>query len=113
MIWADDATGSAARAAAAADDTLHCTSSGPTNVEVMDLATSKGSAARWLCSHLGVTPADAIAFGDSPNDLSMAPAVGTFVAMANASPDVKAAATCVSAHDCDHAGVARHLAPLL
>ena len=112
-FWADDATGAAARAAAAADDTLHCTSSGPTNVEVMDLATSKGSAARWLCSHLGVAPADAIAFGDSPNDLSMAPAVGAFVAMANASPDVKAAATCVSAHDCDHAGVARHLMPLL
>ena len=113
MIWGDDETGRAARAAAAADPTLHSTSSGPTNVEVMDAATSKGAAARWLCDHLGVSCDDAIAFGDSPNDLSMAGAVGTLVAMANATDDLKAAATCVSAHDNDHAGVARHLVPLV
>ena len=47
-------------------------------------------------AHMGHGRANTFAFGDSENDLSMAPAVETFVAMGNALPGVKAAADYVT-----------------
>lgn len=99
--------------AVAADSTLHYTYSSARNLEVMDAKTSKGAAVRWLCDHLGIPRAQSVGFGDSPNDLTMLAAVGDGVAVANAYPEAKAAATHVAPWTCDESAVARYLAPLL
>lgn len=57
---------------------------------------NKGSGVRRALELMGVDPACAMAFGDSGNDLPMAKAVGTFVAMGNALPAVKDAADYVT-----------------
>ena len=44
-------------------------------------------------SRLGLTPEDAMAFGDGNNDIEMFQAVGHSVAMGNASADLKAIAS--------------------
>jgi len=66
---------------------------------------SKGAAARWLCGHLGVAPADTAAFGDSDNDLDLLEFAGTAVAVANATPEAKRRAA-VFAPSSDEDGVA-------
>jgi hydroxymethylpyrimidine pyrophosphatase-like HAD family hydrolase len=58
---------------------------------------------------LGIDTANAVAFGDSGNDLAMLEAVGDGVAMANASEDVRAVATHVTAQDCDAGGEGAYL----
>lgn len=91
---------------------LRCTSSHPNNLEVGDEHATKGEALLWACSHEGVDPRDAIAFGDSPNDLPMIEAAGDGVAVANAVPQVLSAAD----HVCDtndQAGVGAYLEALL
>lgn len=88
------------------------TSSIPVNVEITSVRATKGTALTWLCGHLGISPADAVAFGDSSNDLAMIEAAGDGVAMGNSSLEVKAAADHV-APPCDEAGVARYLEPML
>lgn len=57
---------------------------------------NKGAGVRRVLDELGMAPEQAIAFGDSENDLSMAGAVGTFVAMGNAMPQVKKVASYVT-----------------
>ena len=54
--------------------------------------TKAATLARW-CDRLGVAPADVWAFGDMPNDLPMLRWAGVSFAVANAHPDVLAAAT--------------------
>lgn len=66
------------------------TCSKPYFLEFNPLMATKGNALRWCGEHLGFEPAQAAAFGDSLNDLSMLQAAGMGVAMANARPDVKA-----------------------
>lgn len=56
----------------------------------------KGEGIACALAHMGHGRANTFAFGDSENDLSMAPAVETFVAMGNALPGVKAAADYVT-----------------
>ena len=56
----------------------------------------KGTGIACALAHMGHGRANTFAFGDSENDLSMAPAVETFVAMGNALPGVKAAADYVT-----------------
>lgn len=82
------------------------------NVEITSARATKGTALVWLCQHLGVSPADTVAFGDSGNDVSMLLAAGDGVAMGNALPEVKAIADHV-APPCTESGVARYLAALL
>ena len=67
-------------------------SSIPMNVEVTSVMATKGTALLWLCEHLGVSPADTVAFGDSGNDVSMLEVAGDGVAMANACPECLAVA---------------------
>lgn len=67
------------------------------NFELTSARASKGAAAIDLCHELGVDPARAVAFGDSANDLSMCGRALTFVAMGNATAEVKAAADDVTA----------------
>ena len=80
----------------------------PKNFELQAAGVCKGSALTWLCAHLGIDVAHAVAFGDAPNDVSMLLAAGDGVAMANAHPQVLAVANHV-ASDCNDAGVARYL----
>ncbi len=95
-----------------ADPALRRASSLPSNIEITHKEAHKGAALAWLCGHLGVDVSDAVAFGDGDNDLSMIRAAGDGVAMANAIPEVLAAADHVTS-SCDEAGVAAYLEPIL
>lgn len=61
-------------------------------LEVTPKGVTKGTSLHRLCEHLGIDPADTVAFGDSGNDLPSLNAAGFAVAMGNAADDVKAAA---------------------
>lgn len=49
----------------------------------------KGTALRRLCFHLGITPAEVLAFGDELNDLPLFQEAGHGVAVGNARPELK------------------------
>ncbi len=73
--------------------------------EIGPLGVTKGSALVGWCSARGIPASDVWAFGDMPNDLPMLAWAGTSFAVANAHPDVHAAAS----HSCpsnDDDGVA-------
>lgn len=61
-------------------------------VDVIPITGGKGSAIRHILHYYGLTPAEALAFGDSHNDEEMLQAVGTGVAMGNATDGLKAIA---------------------
>lgn len=73
--------------------------------------THKGTGLRALCQALGIGPEQAVAIGDSDVDLPMFEVAHHRVAMANASDEVKAAATLVTA-SADEDGVALALREL-
>ena len=77
----------------------------PNNIEINCAGADKGKALLELAKHLGISPAQTMAFGDGTNDLTMLRAAGCGVAMGNAHPSVKAAADRVTS-DCDADGVA-------
>lgn len=79
--------------------------SAPWFLEVMPKGTNKGTGLQMICNDAGIDIQDAIAFGDSYNDIYMLKAAGTGIAMGNAEEAVKAAADRVTA-DCDEDGVA-------
>lgn len=58
--------------------------------------TSKAEGVRFLLRHLGASKEDAVCFGDDQIDVDMFHACGTSVAMGNALPEVKRAATLVT-----------------
>ena len=64
--------------------------------EMARIGVNKAAGVRRVLDHCNVSPADAVAFGDSRNDLSMMGAVGTAVAMGGAPEDVRHAATLVT-----------------
>jgi len=71
-------------------------------IEISATGVSKGGVIDGLARGWGIHPSDAIAFGDMPNDLEMFAWAGRSVAMGNAEPEVKLAATEVGAdHDDD------------
>lgn len=53
----------------------------------------KGKAVRSICERLGVSPTDTVGFGDDLNDISLLLTCGQGVAVENALPQVKAAAS--------------------
>ena len=61
-----------------------------------DPAVDKGRAMLAAADALGIDPAATVAIGDERNDLPLLGAVGTAIAMGNASPDVRAAAHLVA-----------------
>lgn len=75
-------------------------------LEHASLGVSKGSAVRFLCSHLQIPIEDSIAAGDEENDKEMLRAAGIGVAMANAVPALLREADYITQRDCDHSGVA-------
>src|SRR5690242_3499343 len=74
-----------------------------TLLEISAVGVSKASALARLCAQRGIAREDVIAFGDMPNDLPMLTWAGHSVAVANAHPDVIAAADEVTASN-DEAG---------
>lgn len=68
-------------------------------------AAHKGNALKRFAEHLGLTLDNCAAFGDGLNDLTMIEAAGLGVAMSNAVPEVKAAASRIAPSN-DEDGVA-------
>ena len=73
--------------------------------QIMNGGVNKGSAVRFLMDQFCIRRDEAAAAGDAPNDISMFEEVGLSIAMANAYPETKAAATRVTL-DHDENGVA-------
>lgn len=69
----------------------------PDAFEVTGAGATKGEGLAWLCETLGIQEEEAVSFGDSANDLSLAGRASTFVAMGNAAAEVKVAADSVCA----------------
>ena len=81
-------------------------------LEISAAGVSKASALAALCAVRDIAPEEVMAFGDMPNDLPMLAWAGRGVAVANAHPEVLAAADEVTAAN-DEAGVALVLERLL
>jgi Cof subfamily protein (haloacid dehalogenase superfamily) len=80
-------------------------------LEVSAFGVTKAATLALLAAERGVDPAGVVAFGDMPNDLPMLEWAGRGVAVANAHPDVLAAADEVTASN-DDDGVAAVLEAL-
>ena len=84
----------------------------PFYLEVIPAAINKGVGLRAACAAIGIAPAEAIAFGDSENDIEMLTVAGMGVAMGNAADHIKTAADRVVS-DLDHGGCAQAVRMLL
>ena len=82
------------------------------NFEITDVAADKGKALRSLCAHLGIVPAQTVAFGDGGNDDELLKAAGTGVAMANGLDSLKAIADVVTLSN-EEDGVADYIERVL
>ncbi|MFF1836758.1 HAD family hydrolase [Streptomyces sp. NPDC058231] len=100
---ADEALADAARAVVG--DLATVTLSGPGTVELQPYGVDKGTGLALAAEAMGIDPAATIAFGDMPNDLPMFRLSGHGVAMADAHPELKAAADEVTLSN-DEDGVA-------
>jgi HAD superfamily hydrolase (TIGR01484 family) len=83
-------------------------SNGKGLIEAAALGVSKASVVAELAAELGIGPESVLAFGDMPNDLPLLTWAGTSCAVANAHPEVLAAATHVIGSN-DDDGVAEYL----
>lgn len=91
---------------------LSMTSSIGTNLEINHKDATKGNALRFLCKHLGIYPAETVAFGDGTNDISMIKAAGFGYAMANSPEKVLDAAEMIAESN-DDDGIAKVLEQLI
>ncbi len=80
----------------------------PFYLEVIPARINKGVGLCAACEAIGVGPGEAVAFGDSENDIEMLKAAGIGVAMGNADDAVKAAADMVTLSNNDN-GIAAAL----
>ena len=102
MYWYDPSDRDAIVEALRHVDNITVTRSYPMNIEVMDKDASKAASMAWLCEQLGMSAADAVAFGDNFNDMSMIELAGLGVAVANAETEVREAADmCCASNDED------------
>ncbi len=76
-------------------DRLYVTQSQPEYIEFADGAVSKSGALQWLCDARGLRRERVLACGDAMNDVDMLRWAGVGVAVAEAAPDVRAAADVV------------------
>lgn len=74
-------------------------------LEILPKEAGKGNALRFLTARLPASPFHTYAAGDAENDISMLEAAGTAVAMANASPEVKACADMVTVKNNEEDGL--------
>ncbi|MEU0966607.1 HAD family hydrolase [Streptomyces sp. NPDC005917] len=68
------------------------TMSGPGTVELQPCGVTKATGLALAAGHLGLSPEQAVAFGDMPNDIPMFDWASHGVAMANAHPELKTVA---------------------
>ena len=97
------------------DDVRFLTSTSGRGEGVLTLTSrgaDKGRAVGIACADLGVDMADVVAMGDSTTDVEMFRVAGASVAMGQASPDVREAATWVTTANTDD-GVGRAIEQLL
>ncbi len=87
-------------------------SGGPQIIEIAAAGVSKAAGLARLCDALNIDASEVIAFGDMPNDLPMLGFAGRAVAVANAHPEVLAAAHEITASN-DDDGVAQGIEALL
>ena len=85
---------------------MEITSSIPNNLEINARGVTKGRGLLVLAETLGLSRSQVMACGDSGNDLTMIQNAGLGVAMANATPEVLAAADFVTASN-NEDGVAK------
>ena len=78
-------------------DAASLTQAVDTMLEVLPRGASKGAGVSVLLEALGVPPAAVLAIGDAENDIGMLERAGVSVAMGQAPPEVKRAATRVTA----------------
>lgn len=76
---------------------LQMTNSSPVNIEVNPAGITKASGVAEVCKLLGLDMSQAVAVGDSLNDLAVIEAAGLGVAMGNAQDQVKEAADLIVA----------------
>jgi Cof subfamily protein (haloacid dehalogenase superfamily) len=81
--------------------------SSETLLEFAGPETHKGTGMNFLIGYLGISPDETIAVGDQANDIEMLRAAGLGIAVANATPDVKAAADIVLDETNDESAVSR------
>lgn len=67
-------------------------------VDVIPMEGGKGSGIREILAYFGLDKTQALAFGDGNNDIEMLQAVGTGIAMGNASAQLKAVADQICGH---------------
>ncbi len=113
LMGEPDQIATAERQVSKAFDALRVVRSSDILCEIMSGEASKSEGVRVVCEHLGLSLADAVAFGDGHNDVDMLRAVPRSYAMANAPADVRAAAAHVTALDNEHNGLAVELARLM
>ena len=89
------------------------TTSMPMNIEINAANASKGPALARLCRALGFTEENAVAFGDSTNDLDMIETAGIGVAMCNSEKRVLRVADKITACDNNDAGVGKTIMELI
>ena len=82
-------------------DTVQAERSNPGYLEITSAGVHKGEAVAWYAARAGVPRASIAAIGDGRNDLPMFAVAGTAVAVANAHPDVLAAADWVTGSNVD------------
>ena len=97
---------------AALGEAIHAVQSSPYFLEITHPAATKSRAAAILAQRLGIDHEEIIAFGDSMNDLDLLQFAGMGVAVANAAPQVLAAADYITDTN-ENDGVAKALAELL
>ena len=68
---------------------LNVVRSHPTLLEIMDRSVSKATGIEVMLRHFGISPDEAIGFGDNYNDIEMFEYVGHGVAMSNAPEPIK------------------------
>ena len=75
-------------------------------LEIVPCGVSKGSALEAFCAKMGIPIANSVSAGDENNDISMIKSAGIGCALANARPEVKAAADYVTERDNNQAAIA-------
>ena len=75
-------------------------------LEIVPCGVSKGSALEAFCAKMGIPIANSVSAGDENNDISMIKSAGIGCAVANARPEVKAAADYVTERDNNQAAIA-------
>lgn len=93
-------------------DKISAIFSNPIYLEIFDKTAGKGNAVRFVCEHFQIPLSNSVAAGDAENDISMLQAAGTAVAMANATPEVKACADFITQQDNDHDGLSEAILQL-